>query len=721
MKNISLILIAILFLLKSSLIFSQNIYSERSEIFELQDRRTLGEEDRLIKYLNAKDPEIRSAALYALANIGDSAIIGKLDFLLAGSFADYPAGEDLRAAAFLLGQIPCDESIKMLNLLLDKSNEIKEQKYSVISEVINAIGKTGNENDLDKISSLILSYSGQDTALLVPSAMSLARFALRKIKNEKSVEALKFIVNHSKDTIALRNCAFAFWRTGDRSLLEKASEEIYALAESKDAQTSMWAYNALGRLKNNLFLMYTLESFNSEKDWRVKVNMLNSFINFDLDSIPELTEHLIDVLGDGISDENEHVSLTAINVLGKVFSDLENTKNDYAATKSAYLKKQFLYSIDSVKDLSWRVRSELVNSMSLVFRDEVKDELLRRFSTSEDYDFKSGIIRAIGKFKNGNVYKEVRDSISKDIIRYNIKYPNTEGQMIGSSDLAKLYRAFTEMLSEIDDKVAAEDRNIIRLMFSEFVSSKDPVIVDNCLTALKDSMYAGYIDETNSVIAFDYNELTYPNDLDVMLAFIDAMGEMKNTRAIEILEKNLSSENYEAGKSSADALKKITGKDYSYTSKPRYNSGGIITDNILKKVHVTLKTNKGDIKIELIPEAAPFTVMNFVKLSENNFYDGTVFHRVVSNFVIQGGDPGGTGYGGPGYSIRSEFSPLTYERGMVGMASSGKDTEGSQFFITHSATPHLDGRYTIFGKVTEGMDVVDDIMTGDSVSDVIID
>ena len=86
--------------------------------------------------------------------------------------------------------------------------------------------------------------------------------------------------------------------------------------------------------------------------------------------------------------------------------------------------------------------------------------------------------------------------------------------------------------------------------------------------------------------------------------------------------------------------------------------------------------------------------------------------------MIQGGDPTGTGFGGPGYSIRSEFSPLTYETGMVGMASSGKDTEGSQFFITHSATPHLDGKYTIFGKVTDGMDVVDNIMIGDYIEDI---
>ncbi|MBK8549757.1 MAG: peptidylprolyl isomerase [Ignavibacteria bacterium] len=139
-----------------------------------------------------------------------------------------------------------------------------------------------------------------------------------------------------------------------------------------------------------------------------------------------------------------------------------------------------------------------------------------------------------------------------------------------------------------------------------------------------------------------------------------------------------------------------------------------------QKKLITLITNKGDIKIELLPDAAPFTVMNFLKLAEKSFYDSTVFHRVVSNFVIQGGDPTGTGYGGPGYTIRSEFSPMTYERGMVGMASSGKDTEGSQFFITHSATPHLDGKYTIFGKVTDGIDVVDKIMIGDFIEDVVI-
>jgi cyclophilin family peptidyl-prolyl cis-trans isomerase len=107
-----------------------------------------------------------------------------------------------------------------------------------------------------------------------------------------------------------------------------------------------------------------------------------------------------------------------------------------------------------------------------------------------------------------------------------------------------------------------------------------------------------------------------------------------------------------------------------------------------------------------------------VKLVRKGFYKGLTFHRVIPNFVVQGGDPRGDGWGGPGYAIRSEFSLVNFERGMVGIASAGKDTEGCQFFITHSPAPHLDGRYTIFAKVVEGQDVVDRIQVGDTITDI---
>jgi peptidyl-prolyl cis-trans isomerase B (cyclophilin B) len=134
----------------------------------------------------------------------------------------------------------------------------------------------------------------------------------------------------------------------------------------------------------------------------------------------------------------------------------------------------------------------------------------------------------------------------------------------------------------------------------------------------------------------------------------------------------------------------------------------------------TLNTSKGTIELELRYDKAPRTVRNFVKLAESGFYNGVKFHRVVPNFVIQTGDPEGTGWGGPGYTIRSQYNDLEFTTGAVGMASSGKDTEGSQFFITHSPQPHLDDRYTLFGYVTSGQDVVDQIRLGDTINSITI-
>ena len=128
-----------------------------------------------------------------------------------------------------------------------------------------------------------------------------------------------------------------------------------------------------------------------------------------------------------------------------------------------------------------------------------------------------------------------------------------------------------------------------------------------------------------------------------------------------------------------------------------------------------IKTSKGDITIRLFVDEAPGSVANFVTLASNKYYDGKFFHRVVPNFVVQGGCPRGDGWGSEAYSIRSEFSQRRYKTGSIGMASAGKDTEGTQWFITHSSTPHLEGRYTLFAEVVQGMDVVHQIEVGDTI------
>lgn len=141
-----------------------------------------------------------------------------------------------------------------------------------------------------------------------------------------------------------------------------------------------------------------------------------------------------------------------------------------------------------------------------------------------------------------------------------------------------------------------------------------------------------------------------------------------------------------------------------------------------KNYTAKMETNKGTIEIEFYPQYAPKTVNNFVFLARNGFYDGVVFHRVISNFVIQGGDPTGTGTGGPGYRFEDELkgNPLKHETGVLSMANAGANTNGSQFFITHSPQPHLDGKHTVFGKVTQGMDVVNAIRQGDKMTKVTV-
>jgi peptidyl-prolyl cis-trans isomerase B (cyclophilin B) len=139
-----------------------------------------------------------------------------------------------------------------------------------------------------------------------------------------------------------------------------------------------------------------------------------------------------------------------------------------------------------------------------------------------------------------------------------------------------------------------------------------------------------------------------------------------------------------------------------------------------KTYRAVMRTNKGNVVLELYPEHAPKTVNNFVFLANQGYYDGVSFHRVIPGFVVQGGDPTGTGRGGPGYQFEDETkgNPLEHETKVISMANAGPNTNGSQFFITLEPQPHLNGKHTVFGKVVEGAEVVDRIDQGDTMNEV---
>jgi peptidyl-prolyl cis-trans isomerase B (cyclophilin B) len=154
----------------------------------------------------------------------------------------------------------------------------------------------------------------------------------------------------------------------------------------------------------------------------------------------------------------------------------------------------------------------------------------------------------------------------------------------------------------------------------------------------------------------------------------------------------------------------------------QYPSAPPMSIDTAKNYTASIETNRGTIVVQLFAADAPFTVNNFVFLARDGFYNGVKFHRVIEDFMVQGGDPTGTGSGGPGYKFHDEVfgNPHTHGTGALSMANAGPNTNGSQFFITHSPQPHLNGKHTVFGKVTQGQDIVDSIRKGDAITSIAI-
>jgi cyclophilin family peptidyl-prolyl cis-trans isomerase len=234
-------------------------------------------------------------------------------------------------------------------------------------------------------------------------------------------------------------------------------------------------------------------------------------------------------------------------------------------------------------------------------------------------------------------------------------------------------------------------------------------------------------DESNARMLAEALPVAAHDELnDAALSILDSLARQKTSAANEAIKTMLDSPDALVRRRAAALLKVNGAGDFSQraaTVRTRSNTDadyGRALSRLGRSVRAVVSTEKGSFVIELLPDEAVLNVDNFVRLAQTNYFNNVTFHRVVPNFVVQGGDPRGDGNGGPGYQIRCEINEVPYDRGAVGMALSGKDTGGSQWFVTHSPQPHLDGGYTVFGRVVSGMDVVDRIARGDRILNVTI-
>lgn len=657
-------------------------------ILKIQDLRNISD-GKLISFLSDKDSIIREKATLAYGSIQDTSVL----HLLVRNLDD-PSVSVRRAAAFSIGQTAQLLSLQGRKKLEDEIIWKKLGYTGVDEQLIEELGKFGTAEALNQ---LMIRYGTLYPRIFVKGlSMSIARFAIRGIYNK---EALNYLMSFLKPNSAIDwHLIYALMRI---SAIQESHKEIHQEINNivifynhTDPLVRMHLATVLGRLKDETYCLEPLIRLAEfDRDWRVRINALKALTNFDFQKNPKI----LDVFKRALYDENMHIALTAINELGKTNLNEENSNN---ITRELFSNLWRMLE-NPGKSYLWQYQANAAITLSKLTQGKVLDLIYKNFDA--DYRLKSAFIEAMA------------NTGEKEVVPVLIENAQSKNSMIAMTSLEGLHRL---------SSMYKDDSNLIQDVYQVLINSLEhnhQAVIATAATILRDTIFVRR--ESVSPLINSLNKLSIPHDVDAILEIIKTLEVLKNESAIKVLRSKLSVPERTIALAALDALKNITGKDYSnelqFQMQPIYVDYDFkYLDTISKNPIVRIETIKGDIKIQLFPEIAPFTVLSFVRLSEKGFYRSTYFHRIVPNFVIQGGDPEGTGWGGPGYSLRSEFSPLTFDAGFVGMASSGKDTEGSQFFITQSPQPHLDGKYTLFGKVISGMDVVNKIQVDDKIFDI---
>ncbi|HEX9253073.1 MAG TPA: peptidylprolyl isomerase, partial [Ignavibacteriaceae bacterium] len=367
------------------------------------------------------------------------------------------------------------------------------------------------------------------------------------------------------------------------------------------------------------------------------------------------------------------------------------------------------------------IKNYLNNTLNISVKNKI-DSLL--FEVRKSMNFKGELLLSrydlFGGYEEHEIILNELKLPAKYQIQFYGKHPDTEIAFNklsdfywNSSELKTRLESLTQILElKSDPKYLNEE---FKLLLNSLNSDQAPLIsvaadgIDSALITKEADKLKQIISE--QIINYEDN----PDFLEATMSLANLSEKMDKDFYKSIVETASSSKLYSIRKFIAN---KTANYQIGFKELDMFES---IWQNVFKFKQATIKTSKGNIVIKFDSEIAPISVANFCMLVKKDFYNGIIFHRVVPGFVIQAGDPTATGWGGPGYDIVSEFSDTDFGIGYVGMASAGKDTESSQFFIMQGSHPHLDSRYTLFAKVIEGMDVVYNITEDDKILDIQIE
>ena len=618
--------------------------------------------DSLVALLQHKDPTYRYAAAMAFASIEDKEVLDSLAILLKDTLV-----EVRMAAAHAIGQQGDLRGEKFLVGAFEGYDSLKQYQRSN-GAILEAVGRCASSDFLKSLSS-ISTYSHTDTFLLEGQARGIYRYSLRNmVAPEGTSKMLEFVNNRKYPTSVRLMAANYLGRTKDIDLNPNVAALSETFERDKDPRIRMALAVALSKITQPGAVQSLLKQLESESDYRVKCNIIRALRSFEYDAVKAAILTAVD-------DENPHVALTAAQFF------VSNGVPQEAAT---YRKKA------KETPYTWPVWTTLY---------EAANRHLPRYMSNTQaamtYELKNKYAASTNAYERATIIKALAEN------GWNYKFIYRQLPLVQTAvEKTAIIEALGKITADLDfyKTFGGNNRGVIREIGAQLLQTMRSGDVGMMAVA------AGILRNEN---------------IDFKTLLADSLSVIKTAQQKLDLPKSIETYN-EVQK----ALDYLQGKKISDPKKVALNHPIDTTLFIMLEgtPSATIQSNRGAIKIQLLPLLAPGSVLNFIQLAESGFYKDKTFHRVVPNFVVQAGCPRGDGYGSLDYTLRSEV-PIAYydQEGYVGMASSGKHTEGTQFFITHSPTPHLDGNYTIFGKVSSGMEVVHQLEVGDVIESVDIE
>jgi len=667
----------VLLWLFASPLFAQTS-SELFEITRLADERNA---QALVQAFGKSDA-MDEAILLSLGSVQDDGVAELIAEKLTAT------SEKVRlAACFALGQTLRDspKAARFERLVIEHIE--KEKKLRVKSALLVSLGTFGTRTALDEVAR----FAFTEHQLQEAQAEAIARFAIRQIVSPDAVQTLSKL--YKPKSRGMNWSIYALARIPDGTWLLEQVALLRRAAESLNADERMFAVTALSRVR-------TPESFSAilarlrDEDWRVSVNAIRALQGFAaIDAMAQ--EKIITELLSLLSSPNYHTTRTALETLARI---------------------RYFNSADAERRIA-PVIATLLRAPSSDLRATAMRSLAQAFPStalSYLYDLKARGDTSLALLESIGLIAERERVIREDLLAFlfeNLANTHSKRATVATESLLKIWK-----LAPSDTRFESALLSALKI-HSDLANSS---AVQAIASGLSDTLF--FKPQYTQAFLEALTHFNSSDNAETVIALIDALKASKEPSLAPKLDAYLNDENNAVRVKAAQAIETLTGiqPQVSRNPSPKPRNDVQTVTRFKQNPIAIVTTQYGEIEVELFLNETPFTVLNFIALAERKFFDGLSFHRVVSNFVVQGGDPKGDGTGGAEQTIRSEFSPRSFERGMLGMASAGKDTESSQWFVMHSHQPHLDGRYTLFGKVLRGMSVVDKIEQGDVIQSIAI-